>query len=564
MANTKRFRNQKKQLGQFMTPQGLAVNIVAELDLTESACILEPSFGEGAFLFAIIKKLLTLGKGTKQEKLERIFTSQLYGIEIDEQLYTQTVNQIRYLYGNVDTNNLKRNDFFREHFDKEQFDFIIGNPPFGGTFDSEIEDNIDRLYGGWKGCNLKKETYSFFIAKSLDLLKHGSILCFISSDTFLTINTMVGLRKRLADQTTPVVKHLESFSDETQYGMVVLTAAKTGCAEFVTVDGKSMPVEKIMLTDNFSWKLDDEFCQYFEGEKLTDYIVCSSGMTVGKNEYFIRKLLPDGSFYEPYEFVFFDDPITLEKEIAKARLGKISPLRKEKILLQECNGETKRNVHVVKREIPLKLHFPHPDYKLYNKSNSNIVYAPPTHVVYWKDDGDAVMTFRRNGNWYLHGVGGQKFFGREGLTWQLISSRLNMKYLPAGYILDSGAPCAFLRDGIEADELFFIFAWTLTPLATRILKQVINHTVNIQGKDVERLPYPWWVDALTKKLIVTKIKTMLTAAQDGRKFCSKSKEIAELETLFVMDDITVHHKTKVNHNRNRTNRDRQPLFADVS
>ena len=300
MADTKRLRNKKKQFGQFMTPPELAKKIVAELELTESSRILEQSFGEGAFLFAVIEKLLTLGTGTRQEKLKRIFTSQLYGIEIDEQLYTQTVTQIRNQYGNVDTDNLKCNDFFREHFDKEQFDFIIGNPPFGGTFDREIEDSIDRLYGQWRDCNLKKETYSFFIAKSLDLLKRNGTLCFISSDTFLTINTMVGLRKRLADQTTPVVKHLESFSEETQYAMVVLTAAKTGSADAVTVDGKNMPVEKIMLTDNFSWKLTDEFSKYFEGEKLTDYIVCSSGMTVGKNEYFIRKLLSDGSFYEPY------------------------------------------------------------------------------------------------------------------------------------------------------------------------------------------------------------------------------------------------------------------------
>jgi len=83
MADIKRFRNKKKQLGQFMTPPELAQKIAAELELTETSRILEPSFGEGAFLFAVIEKLLTLGKGTKQERLERIFTSQLYSIEID-------------------------------------------------------------------------------------------------------------------------------------------------------------------------------------------------------------------------------------------------------------------------------------------------------------------------------------------------------------------------------------------------------------------------------------------------------------------------------------------------
>ena len=55
------------------------------------------------------------------------------------------------------------------------------------------------------------------------------------------------------------------------FPMVVLTAAKTGSTDVVAVDGTSMPVEKIILTDNFSWKLDNEFCKYFEGEKLTGY-----------------------------------------------------------------------------------------------------------------------------------------------------------------------------------------------------------------------------------------------------------------------------------------------------
>ena len=141
------------------------------------------------------------------------------------------------------------------------------------------------------------------------------------------------------------------------------------------------------------------------------------------------------------------------------------------------------------------------------------------------------MTFRKNGNWYLQGVGGQKFFGREGLTWQLISSRLNVRYLPSGYILDSGAPCAFLRPGVDPDELYFVFAWLLSPLATKILKSVINHTMNIQGKDVERLPYPWWVVG-RKEQIVLLMKEILTEAKNGRVFSYDDKEIVELGALF--------------------------------
>jgi hypothetical protein len=90
-------------------------------------------------------------------------------------------------------------------------------------------------------------------------------------------------------------------------------------------------------------------------------------------------------------------------------------------------------------------------------------------------------------------VGGQPYFGREGITWQLVAPRINARYLPPGFILDSGAPCAFLRDGVARRELFVVLGWLQTSLATRLLKEVVNHTRNIQGKDIERLPYPHWV-----------------------------------------------------------------------
>ena len=46
-------------------------------------------------------------------------------------------------------------------------------------------------------------------------------------------------------------------------------------------------------------------------------------MTIGKNEHFVREIV-DGKIIEPYQFEFFDEPITLAREIARARLGKLS------------------------------------------------------------------------------------------------------------------------------------------------------------------------------------------------------------------------------------------------
>ena len=173
---------------------------------------------------------------------------------------------------------------------------------------------------------------------------------------------------------------------------------------------------------------------------------------------------------------------------------------------------------------------PHPDYRYYNKAQPGRIFVPPKYVIFWKDEGDAVKTFKRNGNWYLHGVGGAPYFGREGLTWRLISSRLDMRYLPAGYILDSGAPCAFLRNDVKQEELWFILGWCVTDLASTLIKTVLNHTMNIQSKDVERLPYPWWVSIANKKKAISLVKAMVTKAQNGE--VASEQELLEINELY--------------------------------
>ena len=107
-------------------------------------------------------------------------------------------------------------------------------------------------------------------------------------------------------------------------------------------------------------------------------------------------------------------------------------------------------------EKPAVVKLPHKDYRYYNKSTEGVVYAPPKWVIFWRKEGEYVYTYKKSGKWYLHGVGGRPYFGKEGLTWNLIASRLRTRWLRSGYILDSGAPCAFLRDGVAHDELFYI------------------------------------------------------------------------------------------------------------
>ena len=570
-------RESKRQMGQFLTPIPLATELVADLPLEHHHRVLEPSFGDGSFLIPLIERFMTFYEGDVDSRLAQALQNNIYGVELDADLYHRCLETIRAKFGALPgEHHLIQDDFFRwnqptsgssepslfDHlfdlsvhpslnpsFDFTSFDFIIGNPPFGGTIDPLLQDSLDARYGFRGGEKIKKETYSFFVVKSLDLLNEGGEVRFLCSDTFLTIKTMRGLRRLLMNSGRSEVETLPYFSEETKHPMVLLKFHKSQAeTDTVFVNGQRLACADIFKTPNLSWGIDAELGFYFDGECLGDYMIATSGMTVGNNALFLREIRGDigkQHIEEPYAFEFFDEPITLENERTKARLGKLTAQRIAKISAQEAAGETRRSVQAVRREVPLRISLPHADYRHYNKASGNILSQPPSHVIYWKDEGDAVYTYRKNANWYLHGVGGKKFFLRSGLTWQLIAPRLHTRLLPEGCILDSGAPCAFLRPNVPESELYFVLGWTLTETCNHILKTVINHTRNIQSKDFERLPYPFWITEIRKSEAIAYVRSLVERAREGERFDAHSPEVRHVDALYaVPNDCLLQMRSK--------------------
>ena len=348
----------------------------------------------------------------------------------------------------------------------------------------------------------------------------------------MTISTMTGLRRHLMEQGEVRVRDVGEFSGETSYPMVVLECIKGRRRGIVVRNGVRISDQTVRRTPNLSWGVTPDLDPLFQRGLLGDLLVASSGMTTGRNELFVRAVNGEREILEPYSFEFVETPITVADEQERARLGRLSPKRRNQLAAAEGRGDTERRVNVAPRAQPLRVLLPDSRYRPYNKANGHLVYSDPTHYIYWENNGDAVLTYKKTGNWYLRGVGGQPHFGREGLTWQLVGSRFTARYLPEGYILDSGAPCAFLRDGVPREELFFVLGWLLSPLAKRVLKTAINHTRNIQSKDFERMPYPWWVRPAERKEIVGRVRAMIAEARRGRRWSWEDREIGELGSSF--------------------------------
>ncbi len=88
-------------------------------------------------------------------------------------------------------------DFFYPELKGKGFDCVIGNPPYGGTkVSDEVRTKLDIE---------SKDPYGAFIARFLSSgqketpLKHGGVLAFIVSDTFMTIKSHYKLRRQMMD-----------------------------------------------------------------------------------------------------------------------------------------------------------------------------------------------------------------------------------------------------------------------------------------------------------------------------------------------------------------------------
>lgn len=514
MARTKYTSDKKQQLGQFMTPIKLTSKIVSNLDFDNKTKILEPSMGDGNFIIPIIDKFLNEVynhiKETTQNKVNYILKNNLYGIEIDSEMVSKTISKIENHFSiKLDNDiNFYNIDFFDWNSDLV-FDYIIGNPPFGGTLNMDNQEKLDKKYGKRFKKKIKKETYSFFLIKLIEEhLSDSGELIFILSDTFMTIKTMSGLRYFLIKNGYSEINNIDNFSEETSYNMVVFNFKNNQLMDYIKYNTNIITFDFMELTGNFSWQVPGSYSKYFKDIKIGDLMTGSGGLTTGKNEFFVRNI-EEGEIIENYKFEFYDEPITLEKELQNARYNKLSDKLKNNIKLLEDKGIKKKNVSITKRENPISIKLPHPDYKYYNKSDGGILYSKPKYAIYWKNDGEAVRTYKKNGRWHLRGMGGLNYYEKEGITWQFISTQIKPKYLPKGYILDNSGPILVLKKDINDDELFFILSWLFTDMATILLKEVINHTRNIQSKDLERLPYPFWVSDEDKITIINKTKTMI-------------------------------------------------------
>ena len=207
LANAPVKRKSGRNHGEVFTHNRIVVYLLNEVNY--QSCydlrfvrILEPASGKGSFAKEIVKRLFesSIKYGFS---FTNAFESNIRFVELDRNNYTELVLQIQKLlvsrgviYDLNQSGVIINSDFLTANFD-EQFDCIVGNPPY--VRHELISNELKKLYKNkYRTFKYRADLYILFFERSLQLLKKNGILSFICSNRWLYNQYGQPLREKIA------------------------------------------------------------------------------------------------------------------------------------------------------------------------------------------------------------------------------------------------------------------------------------------------------------------------------------------------------------------------------
>ncbi len=188
----KNMGNAGRNGGQYYTPRPLIRAMVQVTSPQVGETVYDGAVGSAGFLCEAFEYMLS--KDITAKDFETLQTKTFYGKEVKSLPYIiGTMNMI--LHG-IESPNLLHVDTLAENIndiqEKDRYDVVLANPPFGGKIRAEIQQNFPIKTG---------ETAYLFLQHFIKSLKAGGRGAIVIKNTFLsnTDNASVSLRKLLLE-----------------------------------------------------------------------------------------------------------------------------------------------------------------------------------------------------------------------------------------------------------------------------------------------------------------------------------------------------------------------------
>lgn len=322
----------KKKKGQYMTPDGIVSMILNNIGYTENHVltrkIMEPSFGDGAFLINIVQRIISEGTrtGLSKQQITDIIQANVFGIEKDKILYQKALERLNSLLAVYDIpeiqweKNLTCGDTLiecKKHIGK--YDYVVGNPPFVRVHN--IPDEYRDMVKQFKFVDGMIDLYIVFYEIGINLLNDKGKLGYISPNSFMKNSSQKNFRNYLVDNKYISAiydfKTSKIFQDADTYTCICILNKNKNRADF-SVDYKEYSMYKVVVENKFSfeyfanqlqdkpWNLSsDEDIKFLEKNrnlpiKISNMAIVQNGIATNRDAVYVIRTYCNKELTEEY------------------------------------------------------------------------------------------------------------------------------------------------------------------------------------------------------------------------------------------------------------------------
>lgn len=328
-----------KTLGQVFTPNWIVAEILNLVGYNNESIldkyILEPSSGDGAFLFEIVNRYINicLDKKIETSEIKKHLEKYIYGVELDEVEHAKSIQNLNRLVSeklhineslNWKVFNQNTLDFYKNY--AGYFDFIVGNPPYIRihNLDTKTREILKQDFLFSEGTI---DIYLSFFEMGFKMLKKNGLLGYITPNSYLHNSSYNLFREYLKDE--KLVKTLIDFKANKIFkGFSTYTAITIISKEQVKkyfeykelIDGKIEFVNHIdfEILNKKDWSFtntnDEDFLNQLKKDKncaVKDFFDVQYGFATLRDKIFISKT----TNYDE-NLVYFNNAL-VEKSILK-------------------------------------------------------------------------------------------------------------------------------------------------------------------------------------------------------------------------------------------------------
>ncbi len=425
--------------GGILTPAETAGCMVERLGEVEGKRILEPGAGEGVFIRELLRR------GVKPEQITALDTNPRF-----ERIYRDLGV------------NYRISDFLLHENPIEAqplFDFVIGNPPYLSRHSTYLHAHRRSLLKRFEEIGVY-DTYSLFIYHGLRFLKEGGVLCFIVSDSFLTIEYHHKLRQAL----------LKNY----KLREIILAPRNLFSKQGVSNSPCIIVIEKRRPDDRHKVAFVDRL------RREQEYRHPSRIRQLLQRCFLKIKGYPISINVEDFAAELFSS-LPLINEVMEGHIGLHTHNNRGFIAAVQGTKLGERFIKQGRMVIPRPFLSGSKKWRPYlKKGGEEQYYREIEEAIDWSSEAIAQYDVPKKGGLFL----------REGIVISGVSRRLTARYMPGGCFWDSNKAIGFVAKTPDI-SIWYLLGLLNSRLYNFLAKGILNTTNCLQIDDIRRLPFKY-------------------------------------------------------------------------